>query len=140
MPVIGLIREGKVPADNRVALVPAQCKWLVKHFPDIKILVQSSPGRCFTDEEYIQAGIAVTEDMRSCDILLGIKEVPVSQLIADKKYFFFSHTKKKQANNQGLMHAMVDKNITLIDYECLEHEDGQRIIGFGFFCRYSGCA
>ena len=138
MLVIGLIREGKFPADNRVALIPAQCKWLVKHFPDIKIIVQSSPHRCFSDAEYEQAGIEVTEDLSSCNLLLGIKEVPVAQLLADKKYLFFSHTKKKQAINQALMHAMMDKNITLVDYECLEHEDGQRIIGFGFFAGIVG--
>lgn len=138
MLVIGLIREGKVPADNRVALTPAQCKWLVKHFADIKIFVQSSPHRCFEDEEYIQAGIDVVEDMSACNLLLGIKEVPVSQLIAGKQYIFFSHTRKKQSYNQALMHAMVDKGITLIDYECMEHKDGQRIIGFGFFAGIVG--
>lgn len=138
MLVIGLIREGKVPADNRVALTPAQCKWLIKHFPDIHILVQSSAHRCFHDEEYIQAGIEVTEDLNSCNLLLGIKEVPVSQLLTNKQYIFFSHTKKKQPYNQGLMHAMMDKNITLVDYECLEHNDGQRIIGFGFFAGIVG--
>lgn len=138
MLVIGLIREGKVPADNRVALTPAQCKWLVKHFPDIHILVQSSAHRCFHDEEYSQAGIEVTEDLNSCNLILGIKEVPVSQLLADKQYIFFSHTKKKQPYNQLLMHTMMDKGITLIDYECLEHKDGQRIIGFGFFAGIVG--
>ncbi|MES2003602.1 MAG: NAD(P)-dependent oxidoreductase [Bacteroidota bacterium] len=138
MLVIGLIREGKVPADNRVALIPAQCKWLVKHFPDIRILVQSSPNRCFTDEEYQQAGIDVVDDLSECNLLLGIKEVPVDQLLSGKKYLFFSHTKKKQPYNQALMHAMVDKRITLVDYECLEHEDGQRIIGFGFFAGIVG--
>lgn len=138
MLVIGLIREGKVPADNRVALTPAQCKWLVKHFADVRILVQSSPHRCFKDEEYIQAGIEVTEDMSTCNLLLGIKEVPISQLIAGKQYIFFSHTRKKQSYNQPLMHAMVDKGITLIDYECMEHKDGQRIIGFGFFAGIVG--
>jgi saccharopine dehydrogenase (NAD+, L-lysine-forming) len=138
MLVIGLIREGKVPADNRVALIPAQCKWLVKHFPDIKILVQSSANRCFGDEEYEQAGIEVTNDLSSCDLLLGIKEVPVDQLLANKKYLFFSHTRKKQPHNQPLMHAMMDKGITLVDYECLEHTDGQRIIGFGFFAGIVG--
>lgn len=138
MLVIGLIREGKVPADNRVALTPAQCKWLVKHFADVRILVQSSPHRCFKDEEYIQAGIEVTEDMSACNLLLGIKEVPISQLIAGKQYIFFSHTRKKQSYNQPLMHAMVDKGITLIDYECMEHKDGQRIIGFGFFAGIVG--
>ena len=138
MLVIGLIREGKVPADNRVALTPAQCKWLVKHFPDIHILVQTSAHRCFKDEEYIQAGIEVTDDLSACNLLLGIKEVPVSQLLANKQYLFFSHTKKKQAYNQLLMHAMMDKSITLMDYECLEHNDGQRIIGFGFFAGIVG--
>ena len=138
MLTIGLIREGKVPADNRVALIPAQCKWLVRHFPDIRILVQTSPHRCFSDEEYLQAGIEVTDDLSSCTLLLGIKEVPVEMLLADKKYLFFSHTKKKQPYNRALMHAMVDKKTTLIDYECLEHEDGQRIIGFGFFAGIVG--
>jgi hypothetical protein len=138
MLVIGLIREGKVPADNRVALTPAQCKWLIKHFPDVHILVQTSAHRCFKDEEYIQAGIEVTDDLNACNLLLGIKEVPVSQLLADKQYIFFSHTKKKQPYNQLLMHAMMDKNITLVDYECLEHNDGQRIIGFGFFAGIVG--
>lgn len=138
MLVIGLIREGKVPADNRVALTPAQCKWLVKHVPDLQIQVQHSPNRCFTDAEYEQAGIPVLDDLSGCDVLLGIKEVPIAQLIPGKTYLFFSHTKKKQAYNQALMHAMVEKAITLIDYECLEHEDGQRIIGFGFFAGIVG--
>ncbi len=138
MLVIGLIREGKIPADNRVALTPGQCKWLQKHVNGCKILVQNAPNRCFADQEYADAGIELTDDLSNCDILLGIKEVPIDQLIPDKTYLFFSHTKKKQPYNQALMHAMVDKKITLIDYECLEHEDGQRIIGFGFFAGIVG--
>lgn len=138
MLVIGLIREGKIPPDNRVALIPAQCKWLISRFADIKIKIQSSPNRCFSDEEYIHAGFEITEDLSDCDLLLGIKEVPIAQLIPNKKYIFFSHTKKKQTYNQALMHAMMDRNITLIDYECFEHKDGQRIIGFGFFAGIVG--
>ncbi len=138
MLVIGLIKEGKVPSDNRVALTPAQCKWIVKNFADIKIIVQPSSFRCYKDAEYEQAGINISNDLSDCNLLLGIKEVPIEQLIANKRYMFFSHTKKKQLNNQGLMQAMVAKKITLIDYECLEHNDGQRIIGFGFFAGIVG--
>jgi alanine dehydrogenase len=134
---IGLIKEGKVPADNRVALTPAQCKWLKKHV-GCDIIVEPSIHRCYKDEEYEQAGIKVQDDLSSCSVLLGIKEVPVMQLLPDKTYLFFSHTKKKQAYNQKLMHALVDKKITLIDYECLTHEDGQRLIGFGFFAGIVG--
>jgi alanine dehydrogenase len=135
---IGLIREGKTPADNRVALTPAQCKWIHKQDQGVQVVVQSSPTRCFSDREYINAGVEVREDMQDCDILLGIKEVPITQLIPNKTYLFFSHTRKKQPYNQKLLQAILAKNITLIDYECLEHEDGQRIIGFGFFAGIVG--
>ena len=135
---IGLIREGKIPADNRVALTPAQCKWILKNSSDVKIIVQSSPDRCFSDREYLSAGVELKEDLGECDLLFGIKEVPVAQLIPGKTYLFFSHTKKKQPQNQKLLQAIIDKKITLIDYECLEHEDGQRIIGFGFFAGVVG--
>jgi alanine dehydrogenase len=135
---IGLIREGKIPEDNRVALTPAQCKWLLKNAPEIGITVQPSQARCFSDREYSMAGADVQEDISGCEILLGIKEVPVDQLVNGKTYLFFSHTKKKQPHNQKLLRAILDKNIRLIDYECLEHEDGQRIIGFGFFAGVVG--
>ncbi|MBU6158813.1 MAG: NAD(P)-dependent oxidoreductase [Bacteroidetes bacterium] len=135
---LALIREGKIPSDNRVALSPAQCKWLKKQSSDLHILVQPSPTRCFSDKEYELAGTTLTEDVSQADILLGIKEVPKDQLIPNKTYLFFSHTKKAQPHNKPLMLEMVKKNITLIDYECLTHEDGQRIIGFGFFAGIVG--
>ncbi|WP_295185703.1 NAD(P)-dependent oxidoreductase [Sediminibacterium sp.] len=138
MLVIGLIREGKIPADNRVALTPAQCKFLTKNVENVVVKVESAPDRCYSDEEYARAGVEITNDLSDCNLLLGIKEVPVSQLIPNKRYMFFSHTKKMQPYNRALMQAMVQKNITLIDYECLEHKDGQRIIGFGFFAGIVG--
>jgi saccharopine dehydrogenase (NAD+, L-lysine forming) len=135
---IGLIREGKIPADNRVALTPPQCKWIHKNSADVRIVVQSSATRCFSDREYELAGVEVKENVNDCDILLGIKEVPVSELISGKTYLFFSHTRKKQPHNQKLLKTILANKITLIDYECLEHEDGQRIIGFGFFAGIVG--
>lgn len=138
MKTLGLIREEKVPADNRVALTPAQCKWLLKHFPDLHIIAQSSPHRCYSDKEYILAGVTVSEDMSTCDILLGIKEVPADKLVAGKTYLFFSHTKKLQTANQKMFQEILKKKISLVDYECLEHEDGTRIIGFGFFAGIVG--
>ena len=138
MTTIGLIREGKIPADSRVALTPAQCKWIRQNHPQIKVIVQTSESRCFTDKEYLLAGVVVKEEMHECDILLGIKEIPVDMLIENKTYLFFSHTKKLQPYNQKLLKKIIEKNITLIDYECLEHEDGARIIGFGFFAGIVG--
>jgi alanine dehydrogenase len=138
MTTIALIREGKIPVDNRVALTPAQCKWVQNQYENIKIIVQQSAHRCFEDKEYKRAGIDVKEDISEADIFLGIKEVPVTELVENKIYLFFSHTKKKQPYNQKLFQTIIQKKITLIDFECLEHEDGQRIIGFGFFAGIVG--
>jgi alanine dehydrogenase len=138
MITIGLLKEGKIPCDNRVALTPAQCGWIRKHYPGVRILVQHSADRSFTDDEYRAAGIEVKDDISDAQVLLGIKEVPPAQLLPSKTYLFFSHTKKKQPHNQKLMQTIIEKGITLVDYECLEHEDGQRIIGFGFFAGIVG--
>lgn len=135
---IGLLKEEKIPADNRVALSPAQCAWLQKKFPHIKILVQQSAIRCFADREYRQREIEVASDISDCSLLLGIKEVPPKNILAHKTYLFFSHTKKKQPHNQNMLQTIIRKKSTLIDYECLQHEDGQRIIGFGFFAGVVG--
>src|SRR4026207_764216 len=135
---IGLIREGKIPADNRVALTPAQCKWIHRNSSEVEIIAQHSDVRCFTDREYEVAGVKVKDDISDCDILLGIKEVPIDQLIPGKTYLIFSHTKKKQPHNKKLLQSILSNGITLVDYECLEHDDGQRIIGFGFFAGVVG--
>lgn len=138
MLAIGIIKEGKVPADNRVALTPNQCKWILQHYPDVKIYVQPSEIRCYKDQEYRKSGAIIQEDLSDCEWLFGIKEVPINMLIPNKKYMFFSHTRKMQPHNKMLMLAMIEKNITLVDYECLQHDDGQRIIGFGFFAGIVG--
>ena len=135
---IGLIRERKKLPDERVPLTPRQCAYIQTAYPSIKIVVEPSPSRCFADKDYAALGIEVTEDMAACDVLMGIKEVPVEYLIPGKTYFFFSHTKKKQPHNKELMQALIDKRITMIDYECLTHSDEQRILGFGLYAGIVG--
>lgn len=134
---IGLIREQKSPPDTRVALTPQQCAHIMQHYP-VTIQVESSPDRCFSDEEYSAEGIELSADISDCDVLLGIKEVKIDTLVPGKTYFFFSHTKKKQPYNQPLMHALIDKKIRMIDYECLTHTDEQRILGFGLYAGIVG--
>lgn len=135
---IGLLKEERLPADNRVALSPAQCAWLQKTFPQLKICVQHSAIRCFSDKEYLQKGIEVTANVNDCSFLFGIKEVPPHKLLHGKTYLFFSHTKKRQPHNRQLLQTIMAQQNTLIDYECLQHDDGQRIIGFGFFAGVVG--
>lgn len=128
---LGIIREWKQPADKRVALTPEQCKVLLTTFNNLTIEVEPSPDRCFTEEEYEKAGAHITSNLSSCDVLLGIKEVPVDKLISGKTYLFFSHTIKAQAYNKHLLQSILEKNIRLIDYETLQWPKGGRILGFG---------
>ena len=101
---IGILREEKVPQDSRVPLAPKQCVAILSEHPGIEIFVQPSPHRCYSDVEFRQAGITLREDLSSCDVILGVKEVPIPNLIADKTYLFFSHTIKEQPYNLSLIH------------------------------------
>lgn len=132
---IGLIREGKIPADKRVPFTPLQAEEIQLRFPDIKMLCQESDIRCFSDDEYREHGIEVKKDVSDCDVLMGIKEVPIDLLIEGKTYFFFSHTIKKQAYNRKLLQAVLKKKIKLVDYEVLTDRQGNRLVAFG---RYAG--
>lgn len=135
---IGIIREGKKPHDKRVALTPEQCNELVKRFPHVSVTVQPSGHRCIADQDYVSAGITVQEDLSHCDILLGIKEVPIDELLPNKTYLFFSHTIKKQPHNRKLMRAILEKNIRMVDYETLVYPNGSRVLGFGRFAGIVG--
>jgi alanine dehydrogenase len=132
---IGIIREGKVPPDHRVALTPTHCVQLTNEYPNLKIIVQPSPIRAYKDQEYLDKGFELNEDLSACDLIIGVKEVNVSDLIPNKKFMFFSHTLKKQPYNRGLLNAILEKNIALIDYEAIRNKQNKRIIGFG---RYAG--
>ena len=134
---IGIIKEGKTPPDFRVPLIPAHCKYIQENYP-VNIVVQRSESRCFSDEEYEAAGIELVDHVEDCDVLMGVKEVKIVDLIAEKKYFFFSHTIKKQAYNRSLLQEIIKKEIQLIDYEVLTNEKGARIIAFGRFAGMVG--
>ncbi|MDR6301221.1 NAD(P)-dependent oxidoreductase [Mesonia maritima] len=132
---LGIIKERKTPPDRRVVFSPEKLSELVQKFPKTEVIVESSPIRIFSDEAYRKEGFTVTEDLSDCDVLLGVKEVPISALIPNKKYFFFSHTIKKQPYNRELLQAILKKNIELYDHETITDPKGNRLIGFG---RYAG--
>jgi len=131
----GIIKERKNPPDRRVVFSPGKLQEFKKNYPEAVIKVESSDIRVFSNEAYKAAGLEVTENVSDCDVLFGVKEVPIEALISNKKYFFFSHTIKKQPYNRKLLLAILEKNIELYDHETIVGENGMRLIGFG---RYAG--
>lgn len=131
----GIIKERKNPPDRRVVFTPQELVLMKNEYPKAEIKVESSDIRIFTDEQYSNVGIDVSTDMNDCDVLFGVKEVPIDALIPNKKYFFFSHTIKKQLHNRKLLQAILEKNIELYDHETIVDAHDRRLIGFG---RYAG--
>lgn len=131
----GIIKERKNPPDRRVVFSPQALVNLKQHYPQAEFKVESSDIRIFSDEEYKIAGLDVVDDISDCDVLIGVKEVPVENLIPNKSYFFFSHTIKKQAHNRKLLQAILEKNIDLYDHETVVDDTNKRLIGFG---KYAG--
>ena len=131
----GILKERKNPPDRRVVFSPDELTRLKQEHQNITVKVERSDIRVFTDSQYENLGIELTDDVSDCDILFGVKEVPVENLISNKSYFFFSHTIKKQPYNRKLLQAILEKNIDLYDYETIVDANNRRLIGFG---RYAG--
>ena len=131
----GIIKERKNPPDRRVVFTPEELVRLKTEHQEAIIKIESSDIRIFTDEQYSNLGLDVVVDVSDCDVLFGVKEVPIDALIPNKKYFFFSHTIKKQVHNRKLLQAILEKNIDLYDHETIVDDKNRRLIGFG---RYAG--
>ncbi|MCK8480153.1 NAD(P)-dependent oxidoreductase [Psychroserpens algicola] len=130
-----IIKERKNPPDRRVVFSPEKLAEARAQFPQAEFVVESSDIRVFPDEAYRNLGFTVTDDISDCDVMIGVKEVPLEYLIPNKKYFYFSHTIKKQPYNRKLLVDMLHKNIEMFDHETIVKQSGARLIGFG---RYAG--
>ncbi|WP_298761863.1 NAD(P)-dependent oxidoreductase [uncultured Psychroserpens sp.] len=130
-----IIKERKNPPDRRVVFSPEKLAEARSQFPQAEFVIESSDIRVFSDDDYRNQGFIVTDDVSDCDVMIGVKEVPLDALIPNKKYFYFSHTIKKQPYNRKLLQAMLQKNIEMFDHETIVKQSGARLIGFG---RYAG--
>lgn len=134
----GILKERKNQPDRRVVFSPDALVKLQKLYPEVSVKVESSDIRVFNDSEYQNLGIEVVDDISDCDVLFGVKEVPVENLIPNKSYFFFSHTIKKQAHNRTLLQALLAKNIDFYDHETIVNANNHRLIGFGYYAGMVG--
>ena len=128
---IGILRETKNPPDRRVPLTPPQIVALEESYPDVQFYVQPSDHRCYANDEYEYLNIPLKEDLRDCDILMGVKEVDHRTFVPGKTYMFFAHVAKKQPHNLLMFRTMAEKEISLIDFEHLTTDGGARVVAFG---------
>ena len=142
---IGIIRESRND-ENRTPLVPEHIKKYKESNPNINFIIQPSNSRCFSDEEYELCGAKINENLNECSIIFGVKEIDPNILINNRTYLFFSHTfkinkqqKNIEKNKKDLLLSILNKKITLIDYENIRGKNGTRCLGFGRFAGIVGC-
>jgi alpha-aminoadipic semialdehyde synthase len=127
---IGIRREDKNPWEKRVPLIPSHAREIMQNHP-IEIWMQPSPIRIFSDEEYEREGAKIGEDLSPCSVVFAVKEIPVDFFLPEKTYVFFSHTIKGQPHNMPILKRMMKQRNTLIDYETIVDDKGQRMVFFG---------
>ena len=142
---IGIVRESRND-ENRTPLVPEHIKKYKESNPNINFIIQPSNSRCFSDEEYELCGAKINENLNECSIIFGVKEIDPNILINNRTYLFFSHTfkinkkrKKIEKHKKDLLLSILNKKITLIDYENIRGKNGTRCLGFGRFAGIVGC-
>ena len=135
---IGIRREDKSVWERRVALTPSNVRTILQKNPKIRIIVQPSQTRIFTDKEYLENGAEINEDLTPCSLIVGVKEVGIPYLIPKKAYMFFSHVIKGQPYNMPLLDCILEKKISLFDYEKITDEQGRRLVAFGEFAGIAG--
>jgi len=136
MRTLGIIKETKNIWERRVPLNPQAVNELVKK--GFEVIIQPSENRIYTNEEYTNAGAKICDDLAKCDFIIGVKEIPIDALIPGKPHLFFSHTIKGQDYNMLLLQKILDKKITLLDYEKIEDEKNRRLVFFGKFAGNAG--
>ena len=137
MITFGVLKERKNPPDKRVVLTPKASNTILDKY-DAKIIVEPSDLRVFKESQYQMNGLEISSELDSCDVLFGVKEVPIEALIPNKKYFFFSHTIKKQPYNRGLLQAILKNKIVLYDHETIVDKKSRRLVAFGRFAGLVG--
>ena len=135
--IIGIRHEDKYVMERRVAVIPEHAKLLIEQ-QGLEILVESSPKRIFTDDEFTAAGAKIVDDVRKAPVIFGVKEMPIDYFEDEKTYIFFSHTIKGQEYNMPLLKRMVEKKNNLFDYERVADDEGKRLIFFGKFAGLAG--
>ena len=128
--VIGIRREDKNKWERRVPLTPEDVKELGQNH-SLEVWLQPSAIRIFSDEEYVQAGAKIQEDLSPCPVVLGVKEMPSQFFSPNKTYVFFSHVIKGQLYNMPMLKRILELKCQLIDYEKVTDEKGRRLIFFG---------
>lgn len=91
--------------------------------------------------EYQAVGAEIAENLEDASVILGVKrpsQLRPQDLLPNKTYAFFTHTIKAQPANMTLLDTLLERNIRIMDYECMVNESNQRVVAFGTYAGMAG--
>lgn len=135
--VVGIRRENVDVTERRAPLSPEQVNELVMRH-GLRVIVEPSDRRVFSNVEYAAAGAELSGVLEDCNVVFGVKEVPVADIRAGGAYCYFSHTIKAQRYNMPMLSHIIEVGATLLDYELVTNDVGRRIVFFGDYAGYAG--
>jgi alanine dehydrogenase len=128
-----ILRAEENPLDARTTIIPDHVKALLPYFT---VLVESSPTRCFTDEDYrLKGAVIVKKDswIASQDsYVIGLKGT-IHPLSKRQTHLHFAHCFKGQPKYQITLGKL--SSSVFIDYEYMLDKEKKRAVSF---CKQSG--
>ncbi|KAG6542771.1 hypothetical protein Mapa_015848 [Marchantia paleacea] len=140
--VVGIRREEHSKWERRAPLTPAHCARLLHSGRNgggvRRIIVQPCTKRIHSDQQYQDVGCEISEDLSDCGLILGVKRPQLGELLPKRAYAFFSHTHKAQPENMALLDEVLEKRVSLYDYELIAGENNERLVAFGEYAGRAG--
>jgi NAD(P) transhydrogenase subunit alpha len=110
------------PGENRIPIIPADAKKLVRLGADLVIEAGMGSGAGFSDDEYIEAGASVSSDrdalFAEADVLLRLRK-PQLEEIGKMKRGAVHISYLDPFNEHGLVNAFKDAGVTAISMEMI---------------------
>ncbi len=136
MKKLGILRETKNQWEARVPLNPQAVKELIDQ--GYQVVVQPSELRIYKDNQYQAVGATISDDLSLCDLIIGVKEIKIPDMVPGKPHMFFSHTIKGQDYNMPMLREFMDAKCSILDYERIVDEQNRRLVFFGKFAGNAG--
>lgn len=108
----GGLKINKIPFPcPRAPLNPDQVRHLIEEH-NFRVIVQPSSLRIFSNDEYIDAGATLSEDLSDACLILGIKKMSPASIQPGKSYMFFGHVIKAQKSNFDILDKLLESKVS----------------------------
>lgn len=116
--------------ESRVSLVPQDVEELVQAGHNVRVQEDAGIAAGFGADTYEKAGATISSTLNDCDLIVGVKEPPLSRLKRGTTIMAYLHVEKGQ--NSELLSKLKEGWFLSYAYEEIRDQSGGRLINLGF--------